>query len=516
MNRRRPWTGRTLRGRLTAGLVVVLLLACAVTGVATAVFLRGFLVNRLDAQLASAGGRYSASLEHDGLPTAGGDHDADNVVPGQSVGTLGVRVADGRITDAAVVAPDGRNAPLLLTRADRSALQRVPVDGHAHTVSLNTLGDYRVQAVRGVDGDVQVTGLPLHEVNEILGRLTVIEVALFALVAVASGVAAAVFVRRTLQPLERVADTALHVSDLPLTDSGITLPSGIAPPEPASEVDRVSVAFEHMLDHLRHALGERDRTEAQLRRFVADASHELRTPLATIRAYAEFAARSDTALSADTAAALDRIDAAAVRMATLVDDLLLLARLDAGRPLAREPLDLTQLVVEAVVDARTAAADHRWQLELPDEPVTVVGDAPRLHQVVANLLGNAAVHTPAGTTVATSLVSTPTDVRLEVCDDGPGVAPEVQADLFDRFTRADPARGTGSGSTGLGLAIAQSIAAAHLGMLTVDSCPGRTCFTLTLPRAGADDEVADDSDLSGALSTSVDGPQRAAPRRARS
>ncbi len=174
-------------------------------------------------------------------------------------------------------------------------------------------------------------------------------------------------------------------------------------------------------------------------------------------------------------------------MSVLVDELLLLAQLDAGLPLAREPVDLTRLAIDATSDARAASADHRWMLELPDEPVLVRGDEHRLHQVLANLMSNAAKHTPHGTVVTVALTAgqAPGTVELSVTDDGPGIAPQLQPALFERFVRGDSARSRGRGgaaSTGLGLAIVNAVTTAHDGSIDVDSKPGRTRFAITLPR----------------------------------
>ena len=298
---------RTLRGRLTVGLVGILLLACALLGAATAVFLRSFLLSQLDGQLAAAGGRFSASLEHGKLAPGGEDGDADNAVPGQSVGTIGVRLVDGRVTRAAIVADDGTNRSLAFPAADTATLTALVPGGGPISADLDAVGDYRLDAVAGDDGDVQITGLPLHSVNQTLARLAVIEAVVFGGLVVAGGVTTAVVVRRTLRPLERVSATALHVSELPLTDADTALPTSIAPAHPTSEVDQVSVAFDHMLEHVRSALAARDGTEARLRQFVADASHELRTPLATIRAHAEYAGMADGPPSAPVSEALGRI-----------------------------------------------------------------------------------------------------------------------------------------------------------------------------------------------------------------
>jgi two-component system OmpR family sensor kinase len=257
--------------------------------------------------------------------------------------------------------------------------------------------------------------------------------------------------------------------------------------DPRTEVGQVGLAFNRMLGHVGDALAARQASEMRVRQFVADASHELRTPLASIRGYAEFAELSGGgALPGDVAHALDRVRSQTERMSELVDDLLLLARLDAGRPLEAAPVDLTRLVVDAVGDAHAAGPDHVWRLEVPDHDVEVVGDASRLHQVVGNLLANARSHTPPGTTVTVSL-SCPEpgpdagSAVLTVVDDGPGIPSALLPDVFERFARGESSRTRGTGSTGLGLAIVAAVVEAHDGTVAVDSRPGRTAFEVRLP-----------------------------------
>ena len=298
--------------------------------------------------------------------------------------------------------------------------------GPAQTKDLDAVGDYRLQAVSGRDGAIQITGLPLHPVNDTLARLALVELTVFGVVVLAGAVVTTVVVRRTMHPLARLTATALEVSELPLTAAGTELPMPAAPDDPTSEVDQMGAAFTHMLEHVRGALADRDATERRLRRFIADASHELRTPLATIRANAELAARPDGGGSPEvTAEALGRITVATDRMSNLVADLLLLARLDAGRPLQRLEVDVTRVVLEAVTDARAASSDHKWQLELSGEIVTVNGDGERLYQVLANLLSNARIHTPPGTTVTAGLNRSDGYVEVWVRDDGPGNPPRT-------------------------------------------------------------------------------------------
>ena len=208
-----------------------------------------------------------------------------------------------------------------------------------------------------------------------------------------------------MRPLRRVAATATRVTQLPLSSGEVSLPERVPDANPRTEVGQVGAAFNRMLGHVESALARREASESRLRSFAADASHELRTPLAAIRGYAELARRHPGPIPDDIAHALSRVESESARMSELVDELLLLARLDAGRPLASEPVDLTRLVIDVTSDARVAAPDHRWLLELPEEPVQVSGDELRLHQVLANLLSNAARHTPAGTSVTVALSS---------------------------------------------------------------------------------------------------------------
>jgi two-component system OmpR family sensor kinase len=237
-----------------------------------------------------------------------------------------------------------------------------------------------------------------------------------------------------------------------------------------------------MLDHITAALATRQASEIRVRQFVADASHELRTPLAAIRGYTELAQRNSAALPQDVAHAMGRVQSEADRMTNLVDDLLLLARLDSGRPLDRKPVDLSRLCADVVSDAHAAGPEHRWNLDMPPEPVVVPGDDARLHQVVANLLANARVHTPNGTTVTLALTADRDAAVLTVTDDGPGIPPALQSEVFERFARGDTSRSRKGGSTGLGLAIATAVVRAHGGTVSLDSVPGRTTFTVRLPR----------------------------------
>ncbi|MGQ4386376.1 HAMP domain-containing sensor histidine kinase [Streptomyces sp. SAS_270] len=506
-----PWP-HTLRARLTAGLVVLLAISCAAVGVAAVVGLNGFLTGRLDQQLTAAGSRYPASLEHPDAGIRPSDHDGDEHdgehgdARKQATGTFGARLVDGVATNAAVVPPGSAaaNRAVDLTAADSRTLAAVPVDGSGHSVELSPLDDYRVVATRGKDGDVLVTGLPLEPVEATVHRLELVAACVFGAALAVTGVAGALWVRWSLRPLSRVAATATRVSELPLASGEVALPPRAPESDPRSEVGRLAGAFNRMLGHVEDALTKRHASEERLRSFAADASHELRTPVASVRGHAELALLHPGPVPPKVTRALERIAAESARMGEMVDDLLLLARLDAGRPLERLPVDLTRLVLDAVTDARAAGPDHRWALELPEEPVTVTGDGHRLQQVLANLLANARLHTPVGTKVTVSLQTVPleTDARthartavLAVHDDGPGVPEDVRPGVFERFTRADRRRTEGGGGgAGLGLSIVSAVVEAHAGTVALESRPGATTFTVRLPGAVPADGSDSDSD----------------------
>ena len=478
---------RSLRGQLISGLVALLALACAGVGLVTYIVISHTLLNQLDYQLQAAGGRYASCMEakhHEGPPLPRGATAANcNKTPGLNAGTFGARVKDGVVTDQGII--DGQSH---LSAADQATLARLPPDGRYYTEDLQSIhGDYRLTAIRGLDGDVLITGLPLAPMQSTLHKVEMAELAAFLAALLLAGFIGTGFVRLSLRPLRRVAATATRVTQLPLASGEVTLPDRVPGANPRTEVGQVAVAFNRMLGHVESALGRRAASEARLRRFAADASHELRTPLAAIRGYAELALRHPDASRADIDHALRRVESESERMSVLVDELLLLAQLDAGRPLAREPVDLTRLAIDATSDARAAAASHRWLLELPGKPVMVRGDEHRLHQVLANLMSNAAKHTPPATVVTVALAAgqAPGTVELTVTDDGPGIPPDLQPTLFERFVRGDSARSRGSGgaaSTGLGLAIVDAVTTAHGGQVQVDSKPGQTRFVITLPR----------------------------------
>jgi len=510
----RGWlAGRTLRGRLIAGLVALLAVACACVGLVTYLALRGFLFHQLDAQLSAAQARYVGCVQQAGGPPPRDSDDGPppsdphcgNLIPGQAAGTFSARLVKYTVTSANIEA-----GTCNLSSTDAAVLARLPVNGRPYDRDLpSAYGEYRLVAVRAGDGDVLVTGLPLGTMQATLHSVEVAEIVVFSAALLLTGIIGTGWVRLSLRPLRRVTATAAEVTRLPLGSGEVALPNRVPDADPRTEVGQLGVAFNRMLGHVESALARRHASEARLRGFAADASHELRTPLAAIRGYAELARRHPGPLPDDVAHALGRVESEAARMSGLVDDLLLLARLDAGRPLAEDPVDLTRLAIDAASDARAAAPSHRWQLDLPGLPIVVRGDEHRLRQVLANLLSNAGRHTPPGTTVTIALSQTDSGgarrdegapgrdgapgragasagtAVLSVTDDGPGIPAELLPELFERFVRGDSSRSRAAGSTGLGLAIVDAVVAAHGGRVEVTSEPGRTAFVITLPISGA-------------------------------
>jgi two-component system OmpR family sensor kinase len=323
---------------------------------------------------------------------------------------------------------------------------------------------YRVlaTAVPGQSGTL-VVAIPLTEVDHTLKGLVFGEVVVSLLVLGIVAALALWLVRVGLRPLTGIGQTAGAIAAGDLSRR-------VEPANERTEVGRLGLALNSMLAQIEAAFEERRASEARLRRFVADASHELRTPLTSIRGYAELFHRGAKSRPKDLAKTMERIEAESSRMGVLVDDLLLLARLDQGRPLEREEVDLIGVVTEAVESARAVEPDRPIELEV-DAPARVIGDEARLRQVMDNLLDNVRVHTPVGTAVRVVVTSTQDDVVVSVTDEGPGLSPDVAGRVFERFYRSDPARSRDTGGVGLGLSIVSAIVEAHGGRVTVAQGP---------------------------------------------
>lgn len=479
---------------MVVAVVAMVAIVSAIVGVVSVLTLQSSLMQRLDNQVNQAaerglgpngsggfGNTSESSLESFLCRDRGGPGDNGGTVIAIFTGSVAVScysTSDGSVDTL----DDGQLATLGSVATGVGARAGDPV-----SVDLGALGSFRAVA-SDTNGVTVVTALPLSDVNQTVSTLIWVILIVSLVGMLAAAFAATWFVRVALRPLDRVESTATRVAQLQLERGEVDLAERVpeADADTRTEVGRVGAAFNRMLDHVGGALESRQASENKVRQFVADASHELRTPLAAIRGYAELPRRGGAELNEDAVYSLDRIESAATRMTSLVEDLLLLARLDEGRDLERESVDLTMVLIEAVSDAHVAGSDHEWDLELSDEPVEIVGDGFRLHQVVANLLRNANVHTPAGTRVVAALntevnaAGVPVAV-VTVTDDGPGIDPALVPVLFERFARGDSSRARTTGSTGLGLAIVSAVIEAHHGTVTVVSEPGRTAFRVELP-----------------------------------
>ncbi|MDZ5621969.1 ATP-binding protein [Nocardioides sp. HM23] len=477
---------RSLTSRLVLTTVALVALASVLVAVATTLAMRDHLTDELDAELRETLDRATGDSPVDRGPLPEGDHgpgDPDGPggadpgdVRGQRVGTLTVTWGDcGPSTIITAESP----GVATVERVPGSVVEDLgdrAGDEAPGTVDVGEFGSYRVLSGDGEAGCRTLVGLPTEDVDDAVASLVRWELALGAIAVVLAGIGGSLLVRRQLQPLHEVASTAHAVAQRPLDSGEIgaieRVPDNLTDPD--TEVGQVGQALNTLLAHVEASLDVRHRSEQQVRQFVADASHELRTPLTTIVGYTELARRREDPEA--TATALVKVEEEAARMTALVEDLLLLARLDSGRPLAQEPVDLTRLLLEAVADARVLAPDHHWHLELPEDavPVEVTGDADRLRQVATNLLTNARKYTPAGTTVTVALLPD----GFEVSDDGPGFPADLVPVAFERFSRGDASRHR-EGGVGLGLALVQAIVAAHGGTVSLASEPARTAIRVT-------------------------------------
>ncbi|WP_370128881.1 sensor histidine kinase [Streptacidiphilus sp. EB103A] len=412
-----------------------------------------------------------------------------NTLPEGAVGALVAK--DGTVqAGTPTVSTDGNNnpsfTPKALTTAQTNALAAAAGTSVFVTISLPDLGDFLVKAqVNPQTQETRIVGVPLNSYQTTVNELIAVEATVTLAGMIIAGFLSFGLIRISLRPLDRVAATAARISRVQLDRGEVGELTRVpdADTDVRTEAGQVGFSLNRLIDHVADALSARHASETRVRQFVADASHELRTPLASIAGYAELTRRGREAVPQDTAYALSRIESEAARMTRLVEDLLLLARLDAGRPLEREPLDLSPLVMDAVRDAHAASPDHNWQVQLPDDPVMVDGDGHRLHQVLVNLLANAGKHTPAGTRVTAAVLLSPdgTGCELRIIDDGPGIPPALLPSVFERFARGDSSRSRSAGSTGLGLAIVAAVTASHGGQVSVRSSPGCTVFTVRLP-----------------------------------
>jgi two-component system OmpR family sensor kinase len=456
----------TLRSRLLIGtaLIAVVLAVAAVVITRTT---RSHLVDQIDAQLRSAGPQLG---DRPGGPPGGPD--GDDAPPRLSSLYVGVVTLDGRL--ATVYGPDlsGDTASTpVLDAADIAALRT----GRTITVpSDDPAVDYRIQARSQLrTGALTVLALPLDGVDETVRRLIAVEAAATSAVLAVLGLVMWWLIHLGVRPVQRMTETAGAIA---AGDLSARVPEGT----PGTEAGQLGIALNGMLGRIEEAFDHRAASEARLRQFVADASHELRTPLATIRGYAELYRSGALGEPDELRDAMRRTEQEAIRMGSLVDDLLHLARLDQGRPLERSPVDLVQLVEDALRDAAAVDPERALRAVAP-QPVTVLGDPARLHQVVANLVANALVHGP-GAPIEVRVRVEDDKAVIEVADEGAGMSPADAARAFERFYRADASRSRHQGGTGLGLSIVEATVRAHGGTTSLTTRPGQgTTVRVELP-----------------------------------
>jgi len=478
----------SLRSRLLLATVTLVAVGLLVADGATYALLRSSLIGRIDRQLRggsefvsgidfSDGGGPGGGPAGGSGPGGGERHYGDHGAPPQTQ-VIERLDASGTVVDSSGGPFGSTQSPPVLPRGLPGSTRAASGDGSRlfSTGSADGTVRYRVLASALPTGGTIVLAYPLGDAEAALGRLLWIEAIVTLAVLAAVAAFALWLVRLGLRPLTNMEQAAAEIAAGDLSRR-------VTPDGGNTEVGRLGRALNVMMERIEAAFAERRASEARLRRFVADASHELRTPLTSIRGYAELFRHGAEDRPADLAKSMRRIEEESARMSTLVEELLLLARLDQGPQIERTPVDLTALATDAVSDARTVQRDRPIDLDAPG-PVVVSGDAARLRQVAANLLSNALEHTPANTPVHVRVAMRDGEATLEVADEGPGLSPDDASRVFDRFFRVDESRSRDDGGSGLGLSIVAAIAQAHGGRVAVETAPGAGArFIVTLPVA---------------------------------
>lgn len=454
----------SLRSRLLVGIGVI---AAVLIGAAALVTrtTESYLIQRVDTQLASAPVRDSTG------PTRGPPRDE----PFTSLNSMYVGLVGADGTVMTLRAPSGAASNVALPKFSQARALAALADHKPFTTGADGSSGtrYRAQAV-GNSNERFIVALPLTDVDASVARLVNLEMVATALILACLGLVAFWVLRLGVRPIKRMTATATAIAAGDLSHR-------VPDVEAGTEAGELGLALNAMLGRIEDAFDQRAASEQRLRRFVGDASHELRTPVTTIRGYAELYRSGGLADADELDQAMRRTEQEAIRMGRLVDDMLLLARLDQGRPLERAPVSLGQLAEDAARDASAVAPDRRVEAVIDGE-VSVTGDEGRLRQVVANLVANALVHTPPGTAVHLEVRRDNGSAVIEVSDEGPGMTEDVAEHVFERFYRADPSRSRHHGGSGLGLSIVQAIVAAHGGRVAVRTAPGEgTAVRVELP-----------------------------------
>jgi len=474
----------SLRNRLLVSVILVTTIGIAASDFGAIQSLRHFLVNQLDNQLVTISTTTQIQLDRAGIDNPQQSIDEMQYQPirplrgvpttttvtllnpaGVVIGQIGGDLEEGGATTAF----NGFTVQKVLAR-----------HGKPFTIQSSNENSYRVIAtvLPSQQGSVLISS-SLSNVNKTLKELSFLFFLITIIVLALIGFIARSFIRISLKPLDEVEATAAAIA-------GGDLSARLPEAKPTTEVGKLTTSLNRMLSRIEESFAVRVESESKLRRFVADASHELRTPLTAIRGFAELHRQGAVTGTEETKELIGRIEKESIRMGSLVEDLLLLARLDQQPELAQEPVDLTHLIQEVVASANAAGPDHPISVDLAAEENFVLGDATRIHQAVANLLANARTHTPAGTPITISVLHLPDELLLTVADKGPGISAADQERIFERFYRADTSRARTKGEgSGLGLSIVDAVMKAHGGSVTLTSELGQGCeFALHFPIKG--------------------------------
>jgi two-component system OmpR family sensor kinase len=468
----------SLRGRLLIGVISLVVVGLLVSDVVTYITLQSSLVGRIDEQLKARSTVDAAVNALANYPTCHGrgPSSASSFDPG----TLALLVDNGKVVAACGVTGFGAspsNASPVLPKSLPNAGQDIPASPFT-VEGTGGVSQYRVTdwPENSFAGQFVVFAVPLTPVQSTLGQLLRLEALIAVGVVAATALLALLIIQLGLRPLQRMGGVA---TDIAAGD----LSRRVEPATPKTEIGRLGLALNGMLSQIEAAFAERTQSNQRLRRFIADASHELRTPLTSIRGYSEMLRRGAAESAADSDLARRRIEEESVRMSVLVDDMLLIARLDQGRPLEKGPVDLRAIATDAAADARVVAPQREITLSA-NGPVVVEGDDTRLRQVLGNLVRNALVHTPQQTPVEISVSTEDGMGRIAVADHGPGLRPDEIARIFEPFFRVDPSRSRDSGGAGLGLSIVSAVVSAHGGKVQVkETTGGGATFEVELPLA---------------------------------
>ena len=468
----------SLRGRLLVGVISLLVVGLLAADAATYVLFQSSLTGRIDAELTS---RSTVDVAFNVL------RNNCRAEPGSAAGFPANTVTellndDGSVQLACRVggfASSSSGAGPVLPKS----MPATSFDEPAQPITVAGTGPvhrYRLTywSENSFEGELVVFAIPIDDAQATLAQLLQLELFISLAVVVGTALLAWLIIEIGLRPLRRMGSVAGEIA-------GGDLSRRVEPTTPKTEIGRLGLALNAMLSQIERAFAERTASERRLRRFIADASHELRTPLTSIRGYSEMLRRGASESPEDSELARRRIEEESVRMSALVDDMLLIARLDQGRPLELTPVDLQSIARDAAADARVVAPQRKITIAA-ERPVVVSGDDTRLRQVVGNLVRNALVHTPSRSPIEIAVTTRNGTAHLEVADHGPGLRAEDQERIFEPFYRADPSRSRDSGGAGLGLSIVSAVVAAHGGRVSVkETSGGGATFDVELPLASA-------------------------------